>query len=369
MNFNDAWGNLRGEPSRWAFASTGKRRTYDGFIKLRLGHSEGRSYLIPDMVIAVGGCRFFLPTFFGPPILDFNIEPGKHRAHFNIDVGSPRAGGRERLVIDIRSEDRARIYDDGAQLYRCEIDGPRGLASLASGICQQDGDDFRLDLFHHTTPAARKSISTSGELWSSPWNLAGTRRLTNVAYGYFTTLSKIRDERDLQTIAMSSAGEIRFQTTSDRLIEQTLTLTVYRDSTKGRTEAMLFKVGLGNIAPFHIYFHPMVRAGPAYIEIVCPDILRVGVIPGASLWHRHGKIDIADDQEKSFDYVIIGDASALDGLSAPFNEEETRQITHVERLDATTDLFEFWLAHQNSDQVSGRRIDARELEPLPADGP
>lgn len=57
MNFNDAWGNLRGEPSRWAFASTGKRRTYDGFIKLRLGHSEGRSYLIPDMVIAVGGCR------------------------------------------------------------------------------------------------------------------------------------------------------------------------------------------------------------------------------------------------------------------------------------------------------------------------
>jgi hypothetical protein len=368
MDVNNVRGNLRGEPSRWAFASTGKRRTYEGFIKLRLGHSEGRSYLVPDVVIAVTGCRFFLPTFFGPPILEFNIEPGRHRARFNIDVGSPRASGRERLVIDIRSQDRIYSYYDGAKLYKCEIDGPPGLASFASGTCKQDGYDFRLYLFHHTTPANAKSISMSGELWSSAWNLAGTRRLANVAYAYFTTLSKIKDERDLQTIAMSSVGKIRFQTTSERLREQVLTLNVYRDSSKGRTQAMPFQVLLGDIAPFHIYLHRMVQSEPAYFEVVCPDILRVGVIPGARLQLRGSKVEVTNDQRKTFDHVVIGDASIVEGLAAPFNEEDTKQITHVERLDAETDLFEFWLSHQNSDQVSGRSVEPRRLEPLLAAG-
>jgi hypothetical protein len=316
------------------------------------------------MVIAVGGYRFFLPTFFGPPILAFNIEPGKHEARFNIDVGSPRASGRERLIVEFHSQDRVRSYNDGAQLYRCKIDGPRGLASLASGVCKPAGDDFLLELFHHTTLANAKSIAASEELWSSAWNLAGTRRLTNVAYGYFTTLPKIRDERDLQTIAMSSTGEIKFQTTSDRLIEQVLSLTVYRDSTKGRTDAMRFHVSLGDIAPFHIYFHPMLQYEPAYYEVVCPDIIRVAVIPGGTLRLRSGKVEIDEDAAKRFDYIIIGDTSSLDGLAAPFNEEETNHITYVEKIDETTNLFDFWLAHQNTDQVSGRSVEPRKLEPL-----
>lgn len=65
---------------------------------------------------------------------------------------------------------------------------------------------------------------------------------------------------------------------------------------------------------------------------------------------------------KVFDYVIIGDAGTLDGLAAPFDEEETKQITHLEKITLETDLFDFWLANQNTDLVSGRNTDFRQLE-------
>ncbi|WP_180901479.1 hypothetical protein [Martelella soudanensis] len=44
---------------------------------------------------------------------------------------------------------------------------------------------------------------------------------------------------------------------------------------------------------------------------------------------------------KRFDYLVVGDASSIDGLAAPYDEEETDQVVHVERLDAGLDLFEF----------------------------
>ena len=40
----DVWGNLAGPPSRWSLAiqpGAVDRREYEGFVKLRLGHSEG----------------------------------------------------------------------------------------------------------------------------------------------------------------------------------------------------------------------------------------------------------------------------------------------------------------------------------------
>ena len=36
---------------------------------------------------------------------------------------------------------------------------------------------------------------------------------------------------------------------------------------------------------------------------------------------------------------------------------------HVETLDRSVDLFEFWQANQNSDQVSSRRPEPRHFDP------
>ncbi|RWQ69651.1 MAG: hypothetical protein EOS85_28305 [Mesorhizobium sp.] len=361
------WENLAGPPVRRSSAirpDSRDRREHSGFIKLRLGHSEGRTYLIPDVLIGVGGLRFFLPSFFSPPIIAFNVEDGKHIADFSLDVGSPRAVDIARLLVKVRSEDRVLTYEDGAQLYRCSFDGPRRLSGLATGLCHpMPSGDFSLRVYHHTTRANAANIVKSRELWSSPWNLAGTRKLANVAYGYFTSLSKIKNEGDLQLIAMASSEVIKFQTTSNRLKEEVLSLKVYRGDTRDRTFAMGFDVPCEIIAPVHLYFHPSVDTNSAYYEIVGSEIVRVGVNPSAKLHISGSELSAAKADLKRFDYVVLGNAGTLDGLAAPYNEEETKQVTHLEKLDMTTDLFQFWWKNQNTDQVTDRVFEARELSP------
>src|SRR6266567_2459070 len=116
----DFWKNLAGPPVRWSpriRSGSRDRKEYSGFIKLRLAHSEGRTYLIPDVLIGVGGLRFFLPTSFSPPLIGFNVGDEKHVADFTLDVGPPRATNLTRLSVRIGSEGRLLSYDDGAQSW------------------------------------------------------------------------------------------------------------------------------------------------------------------------------------------------------------------------------------------------------------
>ena len=362
--------HLAGPPvrrSRAVEAGDPNRRRFDGIIKLRLAHSEGRSYLIPDVLMGVGGTRFFMPSNFGPPLFTFDTETGQHRVVFSLDTGPPQVTEMARIVVFIRSEDWIRTYDDGAQLYRCVFEGPRLIARAASGLCRRllDGD-YALRLYHHTRPETARAIRESRTLWSSRWNLAGTRRLANVAYTYFTTLPQITGEADLHRIAMASDGGIRFQTTSDRPVEETLVLQVYRGDTRGRTAALVFDVPAALLAPPHLLFHPMSRGQPAYFENIGPEIARVGVNPGSSLTFAGGQVSAADTDRKTFDTVILGDASTVEGLAAPYDEEDTRQVAHIEPL-IDRDVFSFWLEHQNRDLVTGRAFELRRFEPLTED--
>lgn len=63
---------------------------------------------------------------------------------------------------------------------------------------------------------------------------------------------------------------------------------------------------------------------------------------------------------KRSDCVVVGgDASSIEGSAAPCDEEETKQVVHVEKLNVGLDLLECWLKNQNSDQVSARRAEPR----------
>jgi len=363
----DLWKNLAGPPGRQSPSvrpGSPQRREYSGFIKLRLAHSEGRTYLIPEALIGVGGFRYYLPAFFSAPSIAFDVEDGKHIANFSIDVAPPRATDLTRLLVKVRSEDRILSYEDGAQLYRCTFEGPRRIASFATGVCRpMPNSDFMLTTYHHTTTANAANIVSTRELWSSPWNLAGTRKLANVAYGYFTSLPHIKSEEDLRLIAMASDAIIEFQTTSDRPTEEILSLQVYRGSTLDRTSPLGFDVPCEIIAPGHLYFHPNVGTNPAYYEIVSSEILRVGVKPSAKLKiSGASEISVEKSDIKRFDYIVLGDAGTLDGLAAPYNEEETKQVAHLEKLDNATDFFKFWWDNRNTDQVTGRTFEARKLQ-------
>lgn len=352
---------LAGPPDRYSPA-IGMRglNHFDGLVKLRLGHAAFGSILLPELIlIKLAGWRFYQPSFFGPPVLGFNVEPGIHVARFSVDVGSPRETEPTRLIVEFRSDGLVRRYDDGSQLYRCVVEGPSRLVRYASGRCRPRADgDFDILLLHITNPAAFAGIRSSGELRSSRWNLQGTRELINVAYAYLTSLPSITSEEDLRRIAMSSDGAIRMQTTSNRAREETLVLSVYRENTKGRTARLPVTVASNLLAPPHLLIHRPL-GDQAYYEVICPEIYRVGVQPGVSLGYASGTATIDSGELKRFDYVVVGDASTVEGLAAPFDEEETKEIVHTELLDTGTDLFDFWLAHQNSDQIPNRRPEPR----------
>lgn len=336
---------------------------HDGLIKLYLGHNEQGSVLVPSLLLAKAGpWRFFQPSFFGPCQIGFEIE-GIHTAALSIDVASPRGSNATRMQVQIKSDQRVRVYEDGAQLYHCRFAGPKHIAPHASGRCRKlNGDDFALNLFHHTNPNAYASIVASRELWSSAWNLQGTRRLQNVAYTYFTSLPEITTEEDLRRIAMASAGSIKFQTTSDRTVDDVLELAVYRENTHGRTNSVEVAVPTEVLAPPHLLFHPLTRRDPAYYEIVGPEIYRVGLLPNSKLGIPKRSVIIRREDLKFFQYIVMGHASELAGLAAPYDEEETKQVMHLEKLDGS-DLFIFWRANANSDQISNRTPEVRLLDP------
>ncbi len=142
---------LAGPPVRISSpASIEDSHWHDGFIKLRLGHSRRGTVIVPEFIFAKAGpWRFFQPSFFGPPFIGFNVEPGLHIANFDLDVGSPRSTRPTRLHVRVRSDQRELSYSDGAQLYACEFNGPKHLAPVSSGRCKRsDNGDFALKLFH-----------------------------------------------------------------------------------------------------------------------------------------------------------------------------------------------------------------------------
>ena len=134
---------LAGPPSRYSPAlGNNALQRFEGLVKLRLGHATFGSMLLPELIFVKLGCwRFYQPSFFGPPILGFDIEPGLHVSHFSVDVGSSRETDFTRLIVKIRSDGLVRRYDDGAQLYRCVIEGPSRLLRYSSGRCSVRGDD------------------------------------------------------------------------------------------------------------------------------------------------------------------------------------------------------------------------------------
>ncbi len=350
---------LAGSPDRANDGTQNDREhTYTGFIKVRLGHSVGRSIIVPDqLVIQHAGWRFYQPSFFGPCIINSYIEPDVQVAMFSIDVGGPNECEPARVLVSIRSDAVVRRYEDGSHVYRCSVFGPERIQSFSTGRCQElEEGAFALRLFHHTTPENFAAICQSKELWSSSWNLGGTRRLENVAYGYLTSLPKIQNEKDLRKIAMASGGIIPFQTTSVREIEEVIELQVYRGDTVGRTASMSLETPWELISSPHLLLHQP-QFEQAYYEVVGPEIYRLGMQPGCNLRIEDGCLQVASVDRRSFDYFILGDASSAEGIAAPYDEENTGMVMHQDKLRDDMTLFDFWLANQNTDQVTGRTFE------------
>jgi hypothetical protein len=339
---------------------------FEGLLKIRLAHALGRSYIVPEQLFIelADHWRFFLPSFFGPNQIGF-VDAHAIACHTSIDVIRPGRNHAVRLLISIHTDQQRFSYPEGARLYRCTVTGPTRLIEYASGRAKALPDgDFALQLHHYTSGSALVAIRKEQSLRSSTWNLAGTRRLVNVSYCYFTTLPRIRGIEDLERIAMATDGHLLFRTTSpDGKREEQLELQVYRDSANNRRNRLTLFVPSRAISPPHLLFHqPFLQ--PAYYEVVSPEIVRVGLKSGCSLaFDKNQMVAVIEPDVRVFDYLIEGDAARLDGLEAPYVEEDTQQIIHLERLAADDDPFAFWSRERNTDQIQGRGFEPRQLEP------
>ncbi|MEQ1783370.1 MAG: hypothetical protein ABMA14_18595 [Hyphomonadaceae bacterium] len=135
-------------------------------------------------------------------------------------------------------------------------------------------------------------------------------------------------------------------------------LTLTGRLTTARFSPDAYEVSASLLAPSHLLLHSP-NDEPAYYEIIAPEIFRIGVNCGAELQLVDGKGVIDGRHLKRFDYVVLGHAEDLEGLAAPYDEENTECVIRHELLSSTEDIFAFWQAHSNSDQVSARDYEPR----------
>lgn len=321
--------------------------TVDGYIKLKLVHSEATSLVVPDMLAAdLGGMRWFQPKFFYGCRLAF--LDGFAAASVGIELSNGSL-----VDITLTSGGFVASLSDSSQVFRCLISPLPSAALVADGTCTLEADgDFLLNLFHHTTKEAVEAINASGHFRGSRWNVQGTRELKNVEYAYFTSLQKIASERDLARIAMASSGRIGLLPTNAKSAREVIAIEVYRQTTLDRTETLPMSVPASLVASHHIYRHAP-KQEAIYYEVCNPDIYRVGLLPGKVAPFQYGKLEVPDADRKRFEYVVLGDADTAEGLIAPFDEEETKSLFHVEGCDQQTFL-DFWRSNANTDRVSWR---------------
>lgn len=328
---------------------------YDGLIKLKLLHGKGFSLFLPDvLVIDIDGWKWFQPKFFSACQLSFLDDAGY--AQLNVDADT-----QVRLFIAFTKDRFVRNYPDKSQLYRCRVSSPVALGCFSTGTCTVDDDsNIRLQLFHHTLPETVDKILSSGHFLASPWNIQGNKKLVNVGYAYFTLLPGIEDEDDLRSIAMASDAKIYLRPTNSTSNRDVVSIDVYRQSTWDRRASIQVAVPVEIISSQHVWRHAP-HGDAVYYEVSHSRIARIGLQPGKVLPFSDQQITPVGDEIKYFDCVVLGDADEPDGLTAPYDEQNTRALFQIENCDSES-FFDFWARNSNTDQVSGRNPDLQLFE-------
>lgn len=329
-----------------------------GFIKCRLVHMESRSFILPDLLFSnkLAGA-FYSPKFFTPNMISFQGGDGRYDfCIFNLEL----LNGND-VRVCFFAGDLVKACSDGSFIYRCGYAAAKGKPIPAPcGKWRQSGEQFEVLLYHHTNPEAEKGIRESCELWSSPWNIQGSRKLENIAYCYFSSLPRIRNERDLRDVAMSQSGVAHFlPTDAPYSAEYASALPVPNRSPKDMGRSLSFWVDIETISPSHIWFHSSLS--PAYYEVVLPRVYRVGVKPGNVLPIEGKRIALAPEACKRLNYVVVGDASSHDGLAAPYNEEETQSLAKIAQIPPGSEIIRYWHENQNTPLFRGMDVELAQL--------
>lgn len=335
---------------------------YKGYIKCKLAHKTNISVIVPDQIyLDAKELLWIQPLNFFPNMLI--KEDDLIIGQINIDISCGNT-----IRIEFTDKDFVRSYEDGSNLFKCKIYGPKELDTFATGTCYMTEDHIPfLHLYHHTTEEKKQSITDSKCFWLSPWNIQGNKTLKNIGYVYLTCLDKIKAENDLRKIAMASNEKICFITDNVEVPSvitnewrkihnaEILELKVYRENTLQRQGTLNLIVDASIISPQHLLRHS-VKGEPVFYEIISPFICRIGATTESKVYFDDFTIK-RQKNIKQFDYIICGDATTIEGLRAPFDEENTSSIFKIEKNLDKSSILDFWFNNCNRDHYSNKSIE------------
>ena len=183
-----------------------------------------------------------------------------------------------------------------------------------------------------------------------------------MAYAYFTSMSQVTSEADLQDMAMASNGGIPLRLDTNARHAPDLVLDVYRASTRDRNATLELWIPAEAISTQHVW---MREGFSVYYEIAHPWIHRIGLWPSQHLDFAGGTATPGPEALRRFDYAVLGDCSTVSGLEAPYDEENTGETFRVQSLE-DTNLFDFWAANANT-HLYAPPLDRQTFRSLPTD--
>lgn len=339
-----------------------------GYIKCKLVHGKGYSVIVPDQLYVrdtSGGISWIQPLSFLANMILFAKKDSV--CQIPIDISC-----QQTVIARFKNTDFIRRFDDGSEFFACTLVGPEDLPTYATGMALLPADNEpRLTLFHFTTEETKAKIEASGHYRPSTWNIQGNKKLKNVGYAYFTCLDSITCDADLHQIAMASNGTIHLVT--DHIdpparptpawvaanADNVLPLKVYRENTTNRRARLDVRIPVSLLASQHVHKHRPL-SGAVYYNVCMPFIYRVGVTSDGNLPFTAGEVDVTT-QVKRFDYIVLGSATTLNGLAAPYDEEDTKEKMLIERLTKGS-LLDFWFANANKNLVKGKQVQLQKFQ-------
>ena len=317
-----------------------------GYIKCRLIHLRVGSFVMPDLLMVNGLHKnFFSPQFFYPNNMFFTDDGVNDCCKFKIDLL-----GDVLLNVVFFKRDLVKKCADHSFIYKCAFTPiDRKPLPVPQGKWRKRGNQFELALYHHTNVGGKTGIKSSSKINGSTWNIQGTATFENIAYGYFTSIPRIRNAFDLFEIGMSDGVKVGLLETNqpfDHALAHELD--VYEETRENRKHQLKFWVVIEMIAPNHLLKHPPKGSG-VYYERVLPKIFRVGIQPHHDIPLKGMMLDLNTEMRKFFDYVIVGNADTQDGLRAPFHESETDTIGKIDNAILNgMEIISRWKEKQNS---------------------
>ena len=140
-----------------------------------------------------------------------------------------------------------------------------------------------------------------------------------------------------------------------------LSMDVYRETTLNRRATIPLRVPAQDLAPQHLLRHDQAGA-PVFYEIVGPFIHRLGTLPDEKLPISDGVAQCPRSGVRRFEYMVIGDARMLEGLAAPYDEENTAHVLKIERPPSEMTILDFWFSFGNKDLFTGKPTELQEFE-------